>query len=47
MAADEGVLHSNSLAKNAVAFFKRSRSIVSRLLSARNRTSSSSTSGTP
>src|SRR5215469_3691571 len=42
---DEAVLHSDSLAKKAVAFFKMSRSIWRRLFSARRRRSSSSRAG--
>src|SRR6185437_4738638 len=42
---DEAVFHSDSLAKKAVAFFKMSRSIWSRLFSARRRRSSSSRVG--
>src|SRR5262249_59233553 len=42
---DEGEDHSASLAKNAVAFFKMSRSICSRLFSARSWRNSSSMAG--
>src|SRR5690606_24046286 len=44
LASDEGVLHLDSLAKNAVAFFKMSRSILSVAFSARSRSSSLSIS---
>ena len=42
--SDEGVPHLDSLAKNAVAFFKISRSILSVAFSARSRANSASTS---
>src|SRR5207248_752701 len=45
MVLDEGVPHDDSLAKKAVAFFKMSRSIWSRLFSARRWRSSSSRAG--
>jgi hypothetical protein len=37
VASDAGVLHCDSFAKNAAAFFKKSRSIRSRSFSRRNR----------
>src|SRR5205085_2863962 len=45
MGLDEAVGHSASVAKKAVAFFKTSRSMSSRLFSARSRRSSSSRGG--
>ena len=45
MGLDEVVSHDDSLAKKAVAFFRMSRSIWSRLFSARRRRSSSSRAG--
>jgi site-specific DNA recombinase len=45
MFVDEAVSHCDSLTKKAVAFFKMSRSICSRLFSARRRRSSSSRAG--
>src|SRR4051794_29695679 len=45
VAFDEVVPHDDSLAKKAVAFFRMSRSIVSRLFSARSRRNSSSIAG--